>query len=435
MFFAQAGIAAGLCVFACVPWSDSFSKADIPYYLVKINETVVGHTSSKEEAQKAYTQARQRLGAESSSVVYLDAEVALSKDDAIAGKYTESGKLAENIYQQLKKEVLDIKEQGYELKVNETSVMLASLEEVTQVMNQLEDAYDVDNEYQSVIVQKDEEHFSNASAGLVKMSIEPENKPIVMAYEEMLQVQTEENSKTTSISFGDEIEIIQTRYADGQAVSVEEAVAALKPVLSVVVKNTEVYTESLPYETEYIYNEDKYDNYSEVVQQGVEGSQEITAEVVYENGVETGRTVLSTNVVTEAVAEIIEVGTQERPDFIIPLKRPRISSYYGARWGTVHKGIDFACSTGTNILASASGTVVEATYRWDFGYTIVINHGNGIKTRYAHMSKLLAENGDYVNQGDVIGLSGNTGDSTGPHLHFEFIKNGDRIDPYPYIYE
>jgi murein DD-endopeptidase MepM/ murein hydrolase activator NlpD len=100
----------------------------------------------------------------------------------------------------------------------------------------------------------------------------------------------------------------------------------------------------------------------------------------------------------------------------------------------MHRGMDFSCSTGTNVLAAASGIVAEATYKSDYGYTVLITHTNGTQTRYAHMSQLLVKTGDVVTQGDVVGLSGSTGDSTGPHLHFEIIVDGERVDPQPYLY-
>ncbi len=199
--------------------------------------------------------------------------------------------------------------------------------------------------------------------------------------------------------------------------------------------NQEVYEETIDFTTEYVTDENEYTDYMEVIQPGQAGVQKVTAQVNYQNGVETGRTVLNTEVLQQPVTQIIKVGTKEKPQFVLPLKNPVISDVFGPRWGRVHRGMDFACNIGTEVLASAGGIVEEATYRNDYGYTVVINHGNGMKTRYAHMSKLLVSNGEEVIQGQTVGLSGNTGDSTGPHLHFELIQNGTRIDPQPYLYQ
>ena len=94
-----------------------------------------------------------------------------------------------------------------------------------------------------------------------------------------------------------------------------------------------------------------------------------------------------------------------------------------------HKGHDWAVPVGTKVMAAAGGVVEKAYLSRSYGYNVLINHKNGTKTRYAHMSKLYVIQGQYVNQKDIVGLSGNTGDSTGPHLHFEVIQNGKFINP------
>lgn len=100
---------------------------------------------------------------------------------------------------------------------------------------------------------------------------------------------------------------------------------------------------------------------------------------------------------------------------------------------TNHKGIDIGAASGTNILASKSGTVRVATYSASYGYYVVINHGDGTTTTYAHMSRILTSVGKVVKQGEVIGLVGSTGISTGSHIHFEISINGTRVDPLKYF--
>lgn len=96
--------------------------------------------------------------------------------------------------------------------------------------------------------------------------------------------------------------------------------------------------------------------------------------------------------------------------------------------------LDIANRTGTPVIASDGGKVVFSG--WDntgYGYAVVIDHGNGYRTRYAHFSYIYVSYGNYVNQGVVIGKVGSTGNSTGPHLHFEVIKNGYRVNPWNYL--
>lgn len=106
----------------------------------------------------------------------------------------------------------------------------------------------------------------------------------------------------------------------------------------------------------------------------------------------------------------------------------------GRMWSSgYHTGVDFRVGTGTPIRAAQTGRVVETTSSGPYGNSIVIDHGNGIRTRYAHQSKLLVGKGDVVQAGERIGLSGATGNVTGPHLHFEVLKNGKTVAPGPYL--
>ena len=129
-----------------------------------------------------------------------------------------------------------------------------------------------------------------------------------------------------------------------------------------------------------------------------------------------------------------------KPTLGINLIRP-ISGTITSRFGAVssrrvskHTGLDIAASTGTKIKAAAGGTVTFSGYKGSFGYMVVINHGNGIETYYAHCSKLYVTAGKQVNQGDVIAAVGNTGNSTGPHLHLEVRVNGVAYNPQNYVY-
>jgi len=112
-----------------------------------------------------------------------------------------------------------------------------------------------------------------------------------------------------------------------------------------------------------------------------------------------------------------------------PVDEVCISSAYGPRWGRMHNGTDFALSSGKNIYAAESGTVSYAGYCGGYGRLVKIEHDNGMQTCYAHCSEILVSQGQYVERGDVIALVGSTGNSTGPHLHFEVVENGSSVDP------
>ena len=132
--------------------------------------------------------------------------------------------------------------------------------------------------------------------------------------------------------------------------------------------------------------------------------------------------------------------TNEKLELGIDLIKPvssyqMISSRFGWRASGNHKGLDIAAQTGTSIVAAASGTVESAGWSDSgYGYCVLISHGNGIETLYAHCSKLYVSAGQYVAQGETIAAVGSTGNSTGPHLHLEIRVNGVRVNPQYYLY-
>jgi len=123
----------------------------------------------------------------------------------------------------------------------------------------------------------------------------------------------------------------------------------------------------------------------------------------------------------------------------LPLDHVTLGSPFGNRDDpftgrrAFHSGLDFAAAPGTAIHAAAGGTVVSAGFRSDYGWVVEIDHGNGLRTRYAHASRLLVKTGDVVAPGATIAAVGSTGRSTGPHLHFEVLRSGEATDPRRYL--
>ena len=124
-----------------------------------------------------------------------------------------------------------------------------------------------------------------------------------------------------------------------------------------------------------------------------------------------------------------------------PVEEGFISSYFGRRadpftgYSAEHRGLDFAGPQGTKVISVAAGLVTYAGERSGYGQMIEINHGNGLATRYCHNEQLLVKQGDMVRKGQEVSLMGSTGHSTGPHLHFEVLKNGTQVDPLRFIGE
>jgi len=125
-------------------------------------------------------------------------------------------------------------------------------------------------------------------------------------------------------------------------------------------------------------------------------------------------------------------GQPSSSGLIWPVSGP-ITSPFGMRWGKLHPGLDIGAGTGTPIKAAAAGTVIVAAYDGGYGNLVVIDHGNGLATAYAHQSQLAVSVGQQVGQGQTIGYVGSTGFSTGPHLHFEVRVNGSPVDPMGYL--
>ncbi|AEP30786.1 M23 family metallopeptidase [Brumicola nitratireducens] len=123
-----------------------------------------------------------------------------------------------------------------------------------------------------------------------------------------------------------------------------------------------------------------------------------------------------------------------------PVDTGWLSSYYGVRKDpftgrpSMHKGLDFAGKEGEDVIATGAGVVTWSGDRYGYGKLVEIDHGNGLRTRYGHNAQLSVEVGDVVTKGQGIALVGNTGRSTGAHVHYEVLKNGQQVDPLPFIY-
>jgi murein DD-endopeptidase MepM/ murein hydrolase activator NlpD len=123
-----------------------------------------------------------------------------------------------------------------------------------------------------------------------------------------------------------------------------------------------------------------------------------------------------------------------------PISKGWLSSYFGIRKDpfngkpALHKGLDFAGKEDAEIIATGSGVVTWASSRYGYGQLIEINHGKGLKTRYGHNKKILVNVGDVVSKGQAIAKMGSTGRSTGPHVHYEILRNNAQIDPIKFVY-
>jgi murein DD-endopeptidase MepM/ murein hydrolase activator NlpD len=237
------------------------------------------------------------------------------------------------------------------------------------------------------------------------------------------------------IAINDSLESENTMIRAGQ----ELIITVPEPELSIIWKKQQVYTEDYEADIEYVPNDEWYTTKSVTLQEPSAGRRKVAAVIEYKNGQEESREILKEEIYAEAVPKIVERGTQTPPTYIKPLSGGSLSSGFGARKAptagasTYHKGVDWSTPTGTTVYASNAGTVAFAGWASGYGYAVYINHADGRQTRYGHLSKVLVSAGQTVSQGERIALSGNTGRSTGPHVHFEIRINGTAVNPLKYL--
>lgn len=274
-------------------------------------------------------------------------------------------------------------------------------------------------------------------------------------------------AKTHTVAAGDTLESIALAYgidedtltelnpgsdwenlSEGESITVEssEKLVSIKKIVT----TSEI--REIEFETVKRRDATKYSGYKRVSQKGVNGSERVTKTQIYIDGV-LQDTEYDYETIEEPIDEIVTVGTKttyngvyigsaSKKGFLWPAPSCHyVSSAYGWRSRGWHSGIDLVRSgggaNGTPVIASRSGRV-EVVQRSNSGYgqMVLINHGDGYKTRYAHMIRgsITVSVGDYVDAGQTIGKVGSTGNSTGPHLHFEVIYNGETKNPANYIY-
>lgn len=239
---------------------------------------------------------------------------------------------------------------------------------------------------------------------------------------------------------------IEGRLTAGQTLMIHSG----EPHLQVLVSGTIQYELETPYQVKRVADASKYEGSESIRVRGKNGKTLITATATYLDGEELSSVITSSEVIVEAVDEVIAYGTKKVKKkeykggqyasgyFVWPVPFTRnITQQYGNKG---HGGLDIAAAgiTGQNIIAADGGVVVIAAYRkgtsyGSYGKYVLIDHGGGFQTLYAHCSELLVKPGDIVKQGQVIALVGNTGRSTGPHLHLEMHINGKRTNPLSYI--
>lgn len=255
----------------------------------------------------------------------------------------------------------------------------------------------------------------------------------------MEQVKSEyKNETTVNVRIREKTDVENMELENGDrkpdVLTENEAARQLVEEEAVTVETVEVVAEgtTLEYETVTTESDELMPGEKQVVQRGEDGFLIETKKIVKENGNPVSEQVIDEKVIAEAIPEIVISGTYELSP---PLAQMRITSEFGPRWGRLHNGVDLGMTAGTPIYAAKAGTVTYAGYSGGFGNLVKIDHGGGMETYYAHCSSLIAAEGMTVEKGEIIAAVGSTGNSTGPHLHFEVRMAGQPCDPMQWIEE
>lgn len=210
-----------------------------------------------------------------------------------------------------------------------------------------------------------------------------------------------------------------------------------EPLLSV--KTVETRTEQVRIASDIVYEKDSelQAGVIQIVTSGKPGWKQVTYEAVRVNGEPASESVVDETILEWPVRTVVKQGTKVIPGvgtgkFALPVLQPKVTSEFGLRWGKNHNGTDLV-SEQKSIMAADHGKVTYAGWKSGYGNCIVIDHQNGYETLYGHLSKVVVREGDGVKKGEKIGVMGSTGNSTGVHLHFEIIKNGQQQNPLKYL--
>ncbi len=502
-----------LLIFVCAPGLKRLEEKTSNMVSVFINGTQVGTVKDATEVAGMIKEARRRIASENSNLVLVECEVVLSGSTDVVGRVDERQVIVDNIYDLFRENVMMTKQPAYEVKINDFTVNLRSLDDVIALLNAAKSEYDPNSEWKVWLEPDNTRELNVMTTKIEKVSAkkeetvdEPEVFPVggaLLKMEELYKTAFSQDSAddfefgVENIDFDENVEVVQA-YVDGDKIStLEDAIEAVtktsekskkyevvpgdtlgaiaqkndmsiediislnsvsipdenatirvgdeitisspEPELSVVRTERRYYEENYDEEVQYVDNDDWYTNESVVLQQPVTGYRKVVADVTYRNAELQSTDILYQNVTVKAVAKIVERGTKVPPNYVYPLWG-RLSSTFGRRKApkrgasTFHKGIDIAVPIGTAVMASCGGTVSRAGWGSGYGYCVYIDHPDGKSTRYGHLSKVLVKAGQKVSQGQKIALSGNTGVSTGPHLHFEILVGGSQVNPLKYLH-
>lgn len=410
-------------------------------YTIKVNGSTIGVVREKEEFTQIIDRIKETLHKAYDTEIVFTESIEYEKTRAKKENLSSTAELEKAL-----KQTMNFKVKGFAIKANEKTVaVLLNKADAERVLEELKKPYnegntDIEQVYfgENVVVEE-------AAAEMKDLkSYEDALKLIQQGTEEIKihEVQKGENSWTISRKYNLSVEDIAKANPDinPEKLQINQKISLTvpKPLLTVVTVRKSRYEEAIPFETVFEETGTLYKDEKKIKVAGKNGSREVLAEIVAHNNIEVSRNILEEKIIESPVKQVVLQGTKNPPPkigtgtFSNPT-RGSLSSRFGSRWGRMHEGIDIAAKIGTPVYAADGGKVTFSGTKSGYGKIVIIDHGGGFQTYYAHNSKLVVSSGDKVYKGQKIAEVGNTGRSTGPHLHFEVRKNGKPINPLSYV--
>jgi len=404
-------------------------------YTVKVEDVVLGVVATKGEYYEVLDEVKTEVSNISEIEFAPIADESFSMEIVSVDSFTEKEELAENV-----KALSDNMEEAYTITSNGEFVVALHTESDA---NRLKDEY-----LQSFY---DEKYLSvdYASAVLVTKSHSPADT--IKTFEEAESIFTLGKVEVYTVTEYDTVEsiaelfgvsaedILKTNEIEELTIGEVLKIYTHKPIIPIKTVSYINGNVKIPFEVKTEEDSTLYKGQKRIKTKGEEGEKYLNAYITEIDGVVTEENVIETKMISEPKTQVELIGTKEPPpsvgtgSFSMPTSG-KLTSAYGRRWNRNHNGIDIGAKTGTPIYAADNGIVVESEYQSNgYGNIVKIDHQNGYVSYYAHCSKLYANVGDVVAKGDLIAAVGNTGRSTGPHLHFEIRYNDTPQNPYNYV--
>lgn len=332
----------------------------------------------------------------------------------------------------------------------ESKVYVATPEQGEEVIKKLKEEFTVDTEEKELLALDFAEEVTLTTVEATLEQLTDPNRAVSLILNGTDKVETytvKAGDTLWDIAYDNGMTVNELKDANPQlkkdllSIGQELRLVKTEPMVNVIATVEYTKEESIPYETKYISDSNLWRGQTSVKESGKTGKQRVTYKIVEKNGIEVEKEVLEKEILEEPKTKVVYQGTKVmvasrggggNGQLAWPL-RGRITSRYGTRSSGFHTGLDIDGVTGDLVFAAESGTVISAGWSGSYGYCVDVDHGDGLLTRYAHLSKIDVKIAQTLKRGDLIGKVGSTGRSTGSHLHFEVRINGSHKNPMNYL--